>query len=899
MRLTYSYLILFFLLLLSTSMLGQKTINVIGSVVDSFGHSPMVSATVVLYNLPDSSIADYNLLSENGKFELKGKKDSSYLLQISFIGFKPYISELALTEHIDLGTIYLEEQLLELDGPVIVSADRIPVQMRGDTLSFNSAAFHVQAHDDVEALLKQLPGVEIQEDGTISINGKVVTEILVDGKEFFGANAQAVLKSLPADAIKTIEIANTKKTKEGLDPNNDEKTIDLKLKEAAKKGWLGNLDGGYGYNVLPGPTDNHRYRGSFAINYFNDKSRVTFFGGINNINKAALSFEQRNVYGNRMIQSGVTRAGSAGFNLNWFFNENTDLNFSYMYNNNNRLVEHSSLRESILPENLYTRNSNDSSINYTQQHRVYARLWHKMPKDQKLRFIFRMNYNKGNNQQTRGEETLGAGDTLQNRISQQYLRTNDDWNIAPNIYYQKKFKKKGRELSTRAAFTFVFNSNFFDNNSFTNLYNDSGTLTQIDTLWQEQRGTRDEFAYNVHFNWREPLGEDNSLDFELWAGGRNSTNWRSTVDVVSQERIENSLLSDSYQKFMDYQEFKTTFKRKTDKYHFRARLGLRRTGLRGLIASDSTQIVQDFYYPTGYMRFRYFFSKSKKIIFTYNTRFVEPKVEQLQPLINNQNPLSLSIGNPNLQPEYIHSLNLRTDLYEQSNFTNFYAAIYINFHQNTIVQSQTLDADFRTTYQPINSDLSYRGGSYLGLNTAIKKLIKVDFRGGVVIYQSAIMNNDVLSNQFNHDYNAKLTISNKKKAVVDASISAKVVVGNSIYESNEALNVTYVNHFYSADFRVTIAQKLNIKTQFDYRVYDNAGSGESIAIPIWSAGLNYTFLKSNALKVELSAENLLNESFQVNRYSRDGIISESQSNLLGRYFMLSVTYQLRTGSKAK
>ncbi len=829
---------------------AQKRVTIAGIVLDTT-EKPLIAATVVLLQLPDSSFAEYGLTTDLGEFRLEGKRDSSYLLQISYLGYSSYQKKITPKQDTSFGKIILQERANTLDG-IEVNAEHIPVRMKGDTLEFNAAAFHVGNHDDVEKLLQQLPGLEFLEDGSITLNGKKITEILVDGKEFFGENAQAVLKSLPADAIKKIEIANTKEKKDGIDTNNDEKTIDLKLKEEAKKGFLGQIEGGYGY-------PNHRYKGGLSLNYFNPKIRLTVFGGINNINQSALAFERQNVYGNARQRAGITRAIAGGFNANLFLSEKTQLNLTYMYNNDLTTVDKTAFSQSILPENIYTRNSSNNNLSSSQRHYFYTKLLYKFDKTQKLQFILRFRYQQGGQEQHKNETTAGLGDTLQNSLAQLYNNKSDNFTISPNLFYQKKFKKKGREFSARVNLNFIVNSSSSDNNSLTNFYNDSGLLTQIDTLRQEQLGQRAEQACDAIISFKEPVGDKNDLEFDLYVGGRNSENERSAFDIFTQTKIENTSLSDSYQKFQNHQEFKTSFKRKTDNYFFKISLGFSRNALEGRIASNPSPIIQDFYYPTGSFRFRYFFTKSKRITFNYNTRFTIPRIEQLQPIVNNNDPLSTSIGNPNLLPEYSHALNLRVDLWEQLTFTNFYTSIYINFIQNSIIQATILDENFRLSSQPINSGLSYRGGSYLGYSTAIKKLLKINLKAGVSLYQGPIIINGILLGQFNHDYNANLIIGNRKKEIIDASIAAKVVVGNSIYESNSALNVSYVNHSYSANFRVTIAKKWQIKTQFNYQIYANAGFGEAIAIPIWSAGISRTFLKSDALKIEFTAENLLNE----------------------------------------
>ncbi|MBL4649447.1 MAG: carboxypeptidase-like regulatory domain-containing protein [Aureispira sp.] len=206
----YLLLSLFFISLLSQQAAAQKTAKITGKVFDE-ENNPLVAATVVLLNLPDSTFSSYGLTNDAGKFQLSAKRDSTYLLQISYLGYTIFYQNLILEKDTLLGIIILKEANTLLGGVEVV-AEHIPVQMKGDTLSFNSAAFNVRTHDDVESLLKQLPGLEIDSDGVVTMNGKKVTEILVDGKTFFGDNAQAALKNLSADAIKKIDITSTKKT---------------------------------------------------------------------------------------------------------------------------------------------------------------------------------------------------------------------------------------------------------------------------------------------------------------------------------------------------------------------------------------------------------------------------------------------------------------------------------------------------------------------------------------------------------------------------------------------------------------------------------------------------------------------------------------------------------------
>lgn len=897
----YLLLSLFFISFLSQQAIGQKTAKITGSVFDE-ENNPLVAATVVLLNLPDSTFSSYGLTNDAGKFQLSAKRDSTYLLQISYLGYALYYNNIILEADTLLGTVILKEANALLDGVEVV-AEHIPVQMKGDTLSFNSAAFNVQTHDDVESLLKQLPGLEIDPNGVVTMNGKKVTEVLVDGKTFFGDNAQAALKNLSADAIKKIDITSTKKNKQGIETTEDEKTINLKLKESAKTGLLGNVKLGYGYTVPPRNTQNvspelgnHRYRGGVTINYFTPKFRATVFGNVNNVNESGGLNMTGNVNGAASnLRPGVIRTIMAGTNLNIFLSKKIDLGFTYYYNNTLTTIEQENFRASVLPNNLYTRNSKEQNLTYPQRHLIYGTMKFKIDSTQKLNFRFRLNYQTGGSLRDKYEATKGANDSLENEVSQLYESSQNRFSIAPSLNYQKDFKKKGRELVVNVIADMLFNDDNSENNSLTNLYNDSGVLTSIDTLEQEQIRTGSNQNYRADITFREPIGKDNKLYFKLEGGIKNDRNEQSAYDISGQQRIRNTDFTNAYWRHYNYQEFNITFKRKVKAYSLSVGLGIKRSALEGVVASSVSPIIQAFYFPTGNLRFRYFISKSKKITLTYRTRFSEPRLQQLQPVGNNQDPLSLVIGNPSLQPEYHHNIRLRMDWWEQLTFTNFYTSASLNVTQNTIIQSQTFDENFRSIYQPINEGLTYRAGLSIGCHTILKKLqMKIDVRGGLSLNQRPILLNGALTRQLNHDYNANLTLSNKKKKIVDVLVTARLVIGNAVYAGNSDLNVSYVNHNYGAKVRVTIAKKWNISTNFEYKIYANTGYGEAIAVPIWRGGIDRTFLKSNALKIELMGENLLNEALQINRYNQDGIISETQSILLGRYIMLRLRYQIKS-----
>jgi hypothetical protein len=898
---------------------AQKNFEVKGVVTDAQS-VPLIAATVVLLELPDSTFANYGLTTDDGKFRLDAKKNVEYILQVSYMGFGSFFKKITLDKDYDFKTIVLEEWTNTIDG-IQVEAEHIPVRMRGDTLEFNSAAFNVEAHDDVEKLLEQMPGVEILEDGTIKINGKKVEKILVDGKEFFGEDAQAALKNLPADAIGKIEVFDKKTDTEELtdsDSETENKTINLTLKEDKKVGFMGNVEAGYGLSNLETKRPSHRYKGSLSLNYFNPKMRLSVIGAANNVNEAGFTYKDYQgmsggssnfMAGNQGMSiggnwddpivnlmwgggEGEVRAISGGINMNLFFTEKTEMSIHYMYTNADRSLTDNAFDRSITTTNFYTRNSTSNNFLLAQRHIFNGKFTTKIDSTQEFRFRFKLKLTNSNDQLDKFGETLGVNDTLENEITQDATTNENALGLITNLHYQKKFKKKGRSILSNIAFAYVDQKNTYDNYSNTNLYNNNGILTQIDTLNQNQRSTSGKQVYGAQVSYVEPIGNDNFLTFKFMAGFSSEDNNRKAFDLFEESETSNDSLTDFYQKYYNFQEFRTQFKREVDKISFRVAAGITRSALEGILSSSSIVLRQEYYYPIGNLRFKYKITKNKSVSISYRSRISEPRLDQLQPMVNNQNPLSLSLGNPNLIPTYNHNVWLGYNLWDQLTFTSVYVNGYFNITQNPIINSRMIDENFRTIYQPINGDLSFSGGAYLGYNGEIKKLIKISLRGGASINQSPVLLNGIASTQLTHNYNVYLSIGNKKKKVFDLSASASVTVGNSIFSNNSSLNVTYVNHSYTAKARVIIAKKWTISTDFNCQFYTNVGYEEAITIPIWSAKVSRTFFKGDQLKIELVAKNLLNEAFQFNRYTWGDSVSERQTNMLGRYFMVVVAYKI-------
>ena len=308
----FQKLALAFFLFCFTANYGQNTVLLKGKIVDKNTSIPLESATIYLKSVKDSTVVDYTISDKNGNFEIKTKKnDKAVYFKVSYISYADYSEKLDnLNKDKDFGFVKLTENASTLNE-VIVQSETPPITIKNDTLEFNASSFKVRPDANVEALLKQLPGVEIDEEGKITVNGKEVNNILVNGKPFFGKDGKIATQNLPAEIISKVQVTDTKTKEEelsGQDATSDEKTINLTIQEDKNKGVFGKANVGYG-------TD-ERYESSLLFNYFKDTQKISLLGSGNNINSVGFSMDEifDNMGGGRNSSIWVNDNGSFGIN---------------------------------------------------------------------------------------------------------------------------------------------------------------------------------------------------------------------------------------------------------------------------------------------------------------------------------------------------------------------------------------------------------------------------------------------------------------------------------------------------------------------------------------------------------------------------------------------------------
>ncbi|HEY6506098.1 MAG TPA: DUF2012 domain-containing protein, partial [Chitinophagaceae bacterium] len=412
MRKIYLSFILLFVTIISFS---QKNGSIKGVAFDTITKEPVAAATITLMEKKDSSLVSFTMTDNAGRFELTGIPNGEYRLLISHVNYHNstvFVTISDTSKKQDLARVIMND-INKVLAEVTVSNEAPPVTMVGDTVQYNAGSFKVQPNASVEQLLKKLPGVKVEKDGTVKAQGETVSRVLVDGKEFFGNDPKIATRNLPADAVDKVQVYDKQSDQAqltGFEDGNYEKTINLKLKKDKKKGVFG--------KVMAGAGDKDRYEGKFNVNSFKGARQLSAIGMGNNTNAEGFSFMdilnftgelarmQRgagsggniniNISGDDAAamgmgsgrNGGITTAWGGGVNYNNIIGNKLDFQSNYFYNRFNPKIERQITRENIIPGSSNTfYDQNSLSDNLNNSHRFNLNMLYQIDSMHSLRII--------------------------------------------------------------------------------------------------------------------------------------------------------------------------------------------------------------------------------------------------------------------------------------------------------------------------------------------------------------------------------------------------------------------------------------------------------------------------------------------------------------------------------
>lgn len=897
-----------------------------GKVLESGTDEPMIGANILLKTVTDSLLVS-TVTGVSGTFEIRRPDIPDVKLEIIYLGYQKIVKNHNINERLDLGTMILVEDS-KLLGEVVIEG-QIPVgEVKGDTTSFNANAFRTRENADAEDLVRKIPGVTIQ-NGEIQAKGEQVQKVLVDGREFFGSDPFLALRNLPADVIDRVEILDQRSDQSrltGFDDGNYSRTINIVTRPDKRSGQFGRVYAG-------GGTDD-RYAAGGNFNVFKGDKRISIIGLFNNINQQ--NFSSQDLVGvtggqgggqggrgggggrpggggwgggnnNFLVgqDQGIITTNSLGLNYSDKIGNKMNLTTSYFFNSTNNNVFRLTNRELILSEQ--NRQFYDEALVNTvrnNNHRINSRIEYDI--DEKNAIIVTPSLNFQNNRTFLDRDGInfsGSRNPLSSTRTISDAET-EGYNISNNLVYRYKFDKPGRTVSTT-----VFTAwNKRDQLSDLIAANRDFIRDIRDTLNQETIGLSDGFNYRATVQLTEPVNDKSLLTFSYQVGNNKTNADQQTFALVPElgMMVLDTALSNVFDNRFIVQRPSAGYSYNYKNWNVNANL-------------DYQYAVQDneSFFPMEQTFNRSFSNllpgmnasyrnreKGTSFRMRYRTNTQEPSVNQLQNVINNQNQLQLSVGNPDLGQAYSHTVFTNYSKINLEKSRTFFSFLFLSVTDNfignstfvaqtdTLINGEVLLRPGAQISRPENLSGQFRSRLFVTYGTPIKKLkSQFNLNSSVSMNRTPGFINGQKNFNDNLDLSQGLTLTSNISKDLDFTLSTT----GTYTVVNSSLQTSLSNDYYiqSSNIRFYYSPnngKLFVSNVINNSLYRGLSAELDQSVWLWNIEAGYRFLKDNKGEFKLSIFDLLNQNNAIGRTVNDVTIEDTFTRVLTRYGLISFTY---------
>lgn len=912
------------LLALSTAT-ATAQITLKGKVVGGDDGQPIAGAYVIVNASEPDAAKRTALTGADGAFSVVSRQKNTNVT-ISFIGYKDYykVIEPSAGKSVDLGTVKLATQAI-VTAEAKVTAKAPMATMKGDTLQYNAAAFKANPDASSEDLLKKMPGVTTDDNGAVEVHGQTVGKVYVDGKEYFADDPAVALKTLPADVVESMQIFDDKDDESkfsGFDNGTRIKAINIVTKNGVSTSTFGKIYGGYG-------SDN-RYSVGAAANIFNANQRWTVLASRNNVNNQGFTLNDiaSSMSGRRggmgggsdasqfttSVRGGIQTTTMAGLNYQGEF-EKVKIGGSYFFNNVNANQWRAIGQDYKSMDRQYYDTSATQGYNY--QHRLNLRMEWNPNETNRIFFMPRLTYST-NHGSSGNMSSTWMNTALNNTAENRYTTKLGTYDASANLWWMHRFGKAGRTLSVGGS---VGGSNGWGDRTQNSLYGslDDAALWRLDTL--DQIGTlgtpgfdisgrvsyaeplsessRLQFSYNINYdktdsrilsyNW-DPFEEIYGPDPDAVTSNlfnRNQTRQSGTMGynwVKKDKMTLNASVSYQYSKLNDDETYPRTMQ---NKYNF------------------------DAWLPR--LRFEWKPTKMQSLNVEYRRSTSTPNVNQLQDVLDISNPLQVYIGNPNLKQSYTDRLQIMYNIANPEKSTNFnlfaFATMtqdYIANHRRFLTEDEEIKGTTIVKGAQVSSPVNLNG--YLSANmfgiysfriNPIRSNMNIGFR-----YQYAktpSMEDNVKYMSHNNRVGLNLSLTSNISENVDFTIayrpSLNFTTSQQKDKATQQMNRTfdrYVGSDLSGFLNIFLWKGLFINADATWKNSFGTQASYTQHYALLNAAIGYKFLKFKQAEVRVSAYDLLNQNRAFWQSSNATYTQTTLTNVLKRYFMVSLTYKFDT-----
>jgi hypothetical protein len=954
----YFFLFLFLLPVTYLAAQSKRPGIVRGVVVDSTTQKPLLEANISLLQARDSAFVQVQSTGGEGEFRLDGIALGTYRVLVTFVGYQPKAVRITISTEkpvVELGTLGLMPAAKTLNEVAVV-AERAPVSVKGDTLEFNAGSFKTQPNAQVEDLLKKLPGMEVDRDGNVKAQGQDVKRVLVDGKPFFGNDPKMATRNLPADMIDRVQLFDRQSEQSqfsGVDDGERDRTINLVTKRDRRRGVFGQNAAGYGIDE----SRDARYQVRLSVNRFNNGQQFSAIGQFNNINQQNFTGEglgnggggqfggqgggmgggqfgggalmmlqggngggQGGGFGsgnNGLGPTGITRTMAGGLNFTDALSTKLDLSSSYFLNQTQTRNLQTSLRETTLPG----RNGSLPTVNLTNRqnltdntftsHRLNVQLNWRIDSANTLRVIPNFTYSPNTTNSFSDSRTTDALGTLLNS-STGSNRTNGYTLTGTNVLlWMHKFRRRGRTLSANLLTTLNNQHNNGQNqsqnqfarstdlNSLSTTPGSSGTGVFATTIDQQSRQNTDGLTNNLTLSYTEPLSLAKTLEFRYSLSSTRNQSDRAVNDfseATGQYDRPNVGLTNRFDNTFLTHRAGASYQYRRLKYQYTLGFDVQNAILESVNLSRNQTISKSFLNALPNARFQYNIRQNRNLTLDYRTRVNAPSVSQLQPVVNNSNPLYVTTGNPDLRPEFAHAVNLNYRTFDPATFKNFTAFVNLSSSFNRVVNATTITPAGTQFTRPINADGFYALFGFMSFGKPLTwhgQRVNLNWTTNLNGNRGISYLNDQLNRSLTLGIGQGLSLNANIKDNTDLNLSGNVTYSIANYSLQPQQNTRFLTS--TANFRGfrRFGQRFFVQTDVFYTANAGRAAGFNQQFVLLNAAVGQYLFRNKQGEWRLSGYDLLNQNRSITRNTTETYVEDVQSLVLRRYFLFTFAYTIR------
>lgn len=865
-------------------------IHLKGRIIDKDTREKLVEATITCLNAKDTTKVALSFSDKNGLFEVSSLSPAKYILYITFLGYEPqkYPVDISTSrDATDLGDIEMKKTGFTLSQVEIIE-NKIPLRMVKDTLEYSADYFKTKENAVVEDLFRKVPGIQVDKDGTIRINGEIVKKVMVNGRNLFnGDDPKIVSKNLQADLIDKIQLIDQRADpgdKPGETTSRKDKIINITI----RKNKLGIVSGELGAAYGTGD----RLAARTNLSRFKPRQQLVLLGDLDNTN------------GTMDIRSIGSNGSSQNFNSGISYSEDItrklSISTSYSIDDQKSTLERNSVRKNIVNDSsLYNIQGSGNKLNSTR-HQFSAQIEYKIDSLQNIAISNQTAFSNSRNFVINNYESTGSHSQTINSGNFNNTEANQFYGTGIGLRYSKKFKKTNRSLTVWANLG-KGNSRTEGFNISDNSYILNNGTSISDTINQQNNGKGENSQLFLMLNYTEPITKTSSIVFIVTENRIKEKSMKSIFNYNYATKlydIPNDSLSNNFENSLITHLAKITWIFQKENLNYSISFGAISYNITGLNTSSKTNISSSIlkFLPEANISYTLRNNKSIKLLYNKQPEFPDPS--QLQPIINNSNPLYLTIGNPNLKPAITHSFDLAYNSYSLTSLRTLSIILNARLMHNQIISTAIFDSLGRQLIQPINTSGGYVFNGMINNTIPLKKRSNFINIGTKISWQKSMNSTNGVegyNRALSFDQSLGFVYEYKKK--FDVGIYGNLGYNQVWYSNENSSQNRYLSGGLSFNGNLNLPYRIIFSTNINWILASGRAEGYNTSPLILNTSISKLLFSHKQGVIKIQVYDLLKQYSNVIRNIQPAYIEDVKTNGIDRFFAISFSYFLGKNSK--